>query len=326
MIVLTAADVERLLPMGLAVESCKQALAMHAAGETTVPLRTNIPVPAQQGASALFMPASVPGLNTIGIKIVSHFPGNAARGLPVVPGQVLVFDGETGMLQAIMDGTSLTRIRTGAVQGAATDLLARADAQVGALIGCGGQAGGQLAAMLEVRDLREVRVSATSFAKAQAFAAEQAPLFNGCEIVPCRDAAEAVRGADVVTAVTSAKDAVFDGDAIAAGCHVNGIGSFTPEMAEIPDSLVARADRIFVDTQDCLAESGDIIGPIERGIIRAEDCLNLGDLVNGSVTGRADAQQITLFNSVGSAVLDVVCADAVLRAAREQGIGTQVAI
>lgn len=327
MIILAADDVTRLLPMREAVEQCKRALGLHAAGGATVPLRTNIDIP-ETGGQALFMPASVPAVGSVGIKIVSVFPGNVERGLPAVPAQVILLDSATGMVEAMLEGTTLTRIRTGAVQGAATDLLARPDARVGALIGTGGQGAGQLAAMLAVRDLEEVRVVDLDLERARAFADEQSRVHEatGCRIVAVPDADAAVDGADVVTAVTVSRRAVLDAARIAPGCHVNGIGSYTPEMAELPAELLARADRIFVDTQDCLAEAGDVIGPIRDGLIRAEDCVDLGRLVNGEVTGRGAAEEITVFDSVGSAVLDVVCAAGVLEAARREGAGTVVEV
>lgn len=232
------------------------------------------------------------------------------------------------MVEALIEGTTLTRIRTGAVQGAATDLLARKDARIGALIGTGGQAASQLEAMVTVRDLEEVRVVDIDLARAQAFAAEQTARFadRGVRVVAVDGADAAVDGADIVTAVTVARDAVLDADRIGPGCHVNGVGSYTPQMAELPAALFAKADRIFVDTQDCVAEAGDVINSITAGIIRAEDCVDLGRLVNGEVPGRGSDEEITVFDTTGSAVLDIMAGAAVLAAARREGIGTQIEI
>ncbi|WP_058234378.1 hypothetical protein [Devriesea agamarum] len=325
MLLIDSQSVETLLPMRSAIDCCLHALKLHSEGKARVPLRTNIDIPEVPG-QALFMPASVPDIEGLGIKIVGVFPDNSQRDLPVVPAQVIMMNGRTGLMEALIDGTALTKVRTGAVQGAATELLARKDARIGALIGTGGQAASQLEAMLTVRELTEVRVCDLNVERARAFADAQQKRFkdSGCCIKAARTADEAIDGADVITAVTISRDAVFDGDRVAPGCHVNGIGSYTPEMAELPERLMARAERIAVDTQDALAEAGDLIGPIERGTIRAEDCIDLGLIARGVQPGRSHSEHITVFDSVGSAVLDIVCASQVVKAAREQGLGVSV--
>ncbi|MBV7363024.1 hypothetical protein KRX54_01040 [Actinomycetaceae bacterium TAE3-ERU4] len=327
MILLSASDVERTLPMDAAVEACKQALAFHAQGKATVPLRVNVGVTEHSG-QALFMPASVPGADSLGIKIVSVYPSNVEKNLPVVPAQVIMMDPTTGIVTAIMEGTSLTRIRTGAVQGAATDVLARKDAKVGALIGTGGQASGQLEAMLTVRDLEVVKVMDVDFARAQAFAAAESERLSRfrTRIEAVETSAEAVRDADIITAVTIAKEAVFDADLVKRGAHVNGIGSYTPDMAEVPAKLVCNADLVAIDTEDALAESGDLINPINAGDFTVEQCVPLGNIINGVNPGRSSEDDITFFECVGSAVLDVVCGQSVLEKAQAEGLGQEVNI
>lgn len=325
MILLNAKDIRELLSMTEAVAAAKQALTLHSKGRCEVPLRTNIEVAAQGGAS-LFMPAYVPDLETIGVKIVSVFPGNASKGLPTVPAKVVLMDASTGDVIAIMDGTFLTQLRTGAVQGAATDTLARKDSHVGALIGTGGQAARQLEAMLCVRPLEEVRVFDIDANRAHAFvdAMSQELVAYGARIVASPSAHAAVSEADVVTAVTTSLAPVFDDASIRPGTHVNGVGAYTPAMQELPAGLIARADRVVVDTGAALEEAGDLIEPVKAGLIAAGSMIELGQVIGGSASGRTGENQITVFNSVGSAVLDVVTARAIYDAAIEQGRGQQI--
>ncbi|OKL46238.1 hypothetical protein [Boudabousia marimammalium] len=327
MIILSAAEIEKTLTMESAIVACKDALGYHAKGEATVPLRVNVPVEAHQG-QALFMPASVPAADSLGIKIVSVYPNNVAQGLPAVPAQVIMMNPRTGLVTAMLEGTSLTRIRTGAVQGAATDVLARPDANIGALIGTGGQASGQLEAMLTVRDLELVKVMDVDFARAQAFASAESTRLSrfGTRIQAVETSAEAVQDADIITAVTISKTAVFDAELIKPGAHVNGMGSYTPEMSEIPQALVRSAGLVAIDTADALAESGDLINPINAGQLSAEDCVPLGEIINGVRPGRQSEEEITFFECVGSAVLDVVCGQRVLEQAEAQGMGQNIQI
>ena len=325
MILLTADDIRSLLTMREAVEAAKEALTLHAEGTCDVPLRTNLDVPGHGGQS-LFMPAHVPQIDAVGIKIVSVFPGNTARGLPAVPAKVVLLDAQTGEVSAIMDGTYLTALRTGAVQGAATDTLARPDARTGALIGAGGQARGQLEAMLATRELTVVRVHDRDSARAQAFVTDNRELAGayGAELVVTATAEAAVDGADVVTAVTTSPVPVLDPAALTPGVHVNGVGSYTPAMQELPASLVVSADVLAIDTTAALAEAGDLIEPITAGVLDAQRAVPLGEMLAGRAPGRASAGQTTVFKSVGSAVLDVVTAHRVVQAAVAQGVGHRV--
>jgi ornithine cyclodeaminase len=249
-------------------------------------------------------------------------------GKPAVPATMVYMDCKTGEVSAVMDGTYLTQVRTGAASGAATDLLARKDASVGAIFGAGGQSWAQIEAMLTVRELSEVRIFDVSFERAQEAAEQQAKKWQdrGVRFVAARTAEEAVDGSDVITTVTTAKKPVFPADAVKKGAHVNGVGSFTPVMQEIPSEIYARAGKVFVDSKDAvLAESGDLIIPINQGLFDESVIFGeLGQLVVGRIEGRTSNDEITVFKTVGIGVQDVVTAGEIYNRAVASGAGTEI--
>jgi len=318
--ILSEADVRAAIDMRQAIEAMREAFGQLAAGQATVPLRT--PVETEKGLT-LFMPAYLRGTGDLGAKIVSVYPDNPALGLPTITAVVIVLDGQTGQPLALMDGTYLTALRTGAASGLATELLARRDAQVVAVFGAGVQARTQLEAVRAVRPIREVRIVSRTRASAERFAAE----LEGVTVRAMDDRRAAVQGADVIIAATTSATPVFDGGDVAPGTHVNGIGSYTPEMQEVDATLVQRA-KVVVDSREAaLAEAGDLIIPLRQGLI-AEDHIHaeLGEIVNGTKPGRVADAEITFFKSVGIAVQDVVTARWVLQAAEAKGLGTVVAL
>lgn len=327
MLVLTKEDIKACFSMSDAIEASKVSVKAYSAGQAKVPLRVNLPVNQFNGQS-LYMPAAVEGdINAVGVKVVSVYPDNIDRGLPSVPASMVVVDAETGVVSAIMDGTFLTQLRTGAVQGAATDLLARKDAKIAAIIGTGGQAIQQSLAMLTVRSIEELRVYDINLERAQAFAKELddefGKLFN-TKFIAVSSPKEAVSGADIITSVTTSKRPTFDAQDIKPGTHVNGVGAYTSEMIELPAEIFAKAETIVFDTVDGVVnEAGDVMNALNTKAIQETDITGeLGQLVLGSITGRQSKQGITLFKTVGSAVLDVVTAQLIVKKALEKGIGT----
>ncbi|MDR0649371.1 MAG: ornithine cyclodeaminase family protein [Synergistaceae bacterium] len=326
MLLISGADVRRLLPMKEAIEADKRAFLLHAAGETEVPVRPNFTIDGK--GSVLFMPAYVKGdINRVGIKVVSVFPGNLGTGIPAVPAQVLLVDSETGEVCALINGVEITRIRTGAISGAAVDILANEDSSVAALFGTGGQAAAQLEAMLCVRPIREVRIFDVSPDRIEPFIKGNAPLAEryGARLLPAKSSDEAISGADVITTVTTAKHPVFDGTKVKEGAHVNGVGSFTPDKREIGDELLNRA-RVFVDNREAvLEEAGDFLIPAQTGKYDLQNIAGeIGDVLSGKLRGRTSREDITVLKTVGYAVLDVVAACYVYENALKQGVGAQM--
>lgn len=327
--VLNQQDIQKVFSMEEAVRAAGDALAMYSAGNTDIPLRANINV-AEHGGNSLYMYGYAAPAQALGVKIVSVYSGNAEKGLPVVPATMVLLNSATGQVCALLDGTYLTRVRTGAVAGAATKLLARKDSRVFALIGTGGQAESQLEAVLTVRpELEKVYVYSRNFAKADAFAGamnEKYAAKFGVNIVAAHSSEEAVREADIITAVTTANNAVFDGKLVKAGVHINAMGSYTPDMAEIDEYIVTHADKVYTDTNEgVISESGDFIQPMAKGSFAEADITGeLGQAINGTVAVREADGEMTLFESVGTAVLDIVTAQRIYERAEEMNVGSLI--
>jgi ornithine cyclodeaminase len=322
--VLSKQDVQQAVPMREAIKIIKGAFAQLSAGKAVVPLRTQLSVERHEGV-ALFMPAYLSESDDLGVKVVSVFPRNLEMGLPTIFALVVVVEASTGRPVAVMDGTYLTALRTGAASGAATDLLAREDAKVAAIFGAGAQGRTQLLAVCEVRDIERAWVYDINPQAAEMYAQEM----RGKGRIPddlrvASSPAEAAHEADVICTATTAKTPVFaDGD-LKPGVHINAIGSFTPEMQEIPGETVRRARIVVGSREGCLAETGDLIIPIRKGLIAEDDITELGEIVAGIRPGRKSAEEITLFKSVGNAVQDVSVARAVLTRAETLGLGIEV--
>lgn len=316
--VLSAADVRAAIDMPGAIDAMREAFGALAAGEANVPIR--LALETDHGVS-LFMPAHLRSPDRVAAKVVSVNPGNAHRGLPAIHAVVLVLEPETGRPLALMDGTWLTALRTGAVGGLAADLMARPDATTVALFGAGVQARTQLEAVRCVRAIDEVRVVSRSGESADRLVAE----LEGVTAVRVDDPGEAVGGADIVIAATSSATPVFDGRSIEPGTHVTGVGSYTTEMREVDTELVRRA-RVIVDQREAiLEEAGDIAGPIADGDVDASVMVaEIGDVVLGRAPGRTSDEEVTFFKSVGNAIQDVAVAARVLEAAERDGLGTTV--
>ncbi|OCG40291.1 ornithine cyclodeaminase family protein [Gilliamella sp. Bif1-4] len=321
MLILTANDIERFYTMKDAIVADKQALKIYSQGNSDVPLRINFDM---QKGQCLFMPAHIKGSDTVGIKIVSVFPDNPKLGKPSVPAQVLILDPQTGEVCAMLDGTFITQLRTGAVQGAATDLLARKNASRAVLIGTGGQAVSQLEAMLTVRSLTDVAIFDIDTQKAKQFTEEMKHRFShfSTNLYFSKNLDDDISQADIITSVTTSKVVTFNGEKVKPGTHVNGVGAYTPEMHEIPECIIEKANIRVVDTKEgVFAEAGDIIDPIKQQLVSEDDFLELGYLVIDPTQCRLNDQQITMFKTVGTAVLDVYIGYDIYLKAKEKGIG-----
>lgn len=294
--ILSEADVRRLLSMRDLVPAMERALEALSSGRVVQPLRCVIPVADHHGFFAV-MPAYA---GTLGAKLVTFFPEN--REIHTHHAVIVLFRPETGEPLVTMDGRLITEMRTGAVSAAATRALARSDASVLAILGSGVQARSHLEALRLVRNFRDVRV--WSPGRAKEFAQE-----FGVRLGASAEAT--VRGADVVVVATTAKTPVLRGEWLSPGAHVNAVGATRPDWRELDDAVLSRA-RVFVDSREAASrESGDVIA---AGRIDAE----VGEVFAGKAVGRSSADEITLFKSVGVAVEDLAAADLVYRAALGQ--------
>ena len=318
--VLTAEDIRICLPMPGAIEAMRSAFAQLSSGEAVVPDRIAV---STEGGISLFMPGYLPREGHLAAKVVSVYAENRSSGLPVIQGVVLVLDSQTGMPVALMNGAFLTALRTGAAGGLATELLAVEDASALAVFGAGPQARTQIEAVRAVRPIQEVRLVSRPAEGARVLARE----LEGVDVEVFEDPAEAVDGAQVIVTATDSREPVFPGGAIRKGVHVNAIGAFTPEMAEVDGDLVARA-KVVVDLRaTVMAEAGDLVQAIKAGVFSLESIhAELGEVVNGDRPGRESPEEITLFKSVGNAAQDVAVAGRILDAAAREGVGTLVEI
>ncbi|PZN06703.1 MAG: ornithine cyclodeaminase [Bacillota bacterium] len=320
---LSASDVARCLSMEAAIEAVRDAFVAVARDAVAMPTRTQLAAERFGGVS-LFMPSHAPGLARTALKLVSVYPGNPARGLPAITGVVVLLDAETGVPLALMDARVLTALRTGAASGVATDVLARPDARVLALIGAGAQAPYQALAVCAVRPIREIRIFNRTRQRAEELARRLAAELDRQRpaITVCATPGEAVREADVICTATSATTPVLEAAEVPAGAHVNAVGSFRPEMRELPRDLLRRAGRVFVDQREAaLEEAGEIIDALAAGTLDPAGLVEIGAVIAGERPGREGSGEVTIFKSCGLAAQDLYAAARVLAEAEAAGVG-----
>jgi len=347
MLVLDQRAVKELLDVDALIDTLAPALAELSAGRAELPARSAAIMPGRQGFTGLLdMPCYSPSGNALISKLVSVFPGNSGGPRPVRQAVILVFDPDDGSPAALLDGTYITAIRTGACSALSVRLLARADATTLAILGTGAQARAHARAVARVRPFTEIRVAGRDLGKTRAFCADiradieadieadiQAGFGSGSRTGPgvtVRAAAsyqEALDGADVVCAATFAVHPVVRREWLAQGTHVTSVG-FNPMGRELDDQTVADA-ALFVESREAALHSVppnlDLSQPLDRGVITAEHVrAELGELVAGTHPGRTSDTEITLYKSVGVAVQDAVAASLVLDAARALGVGLHI--
>ncbi len=321
---LSRSDVMKVLDMDSTISILEKAFSDFATGNADMPQRTPIRAPEHAGL-ALFMPAYLKGMGALGCKIVTVYPQNPGKyELPTVLGTLLLLDEKTGAPIAIMDAGYLTAMRTGGVAGLATKVLAREDAKIHTMFGTGGMARTHAWAVDRARDIEKlILCSIDPLEKRQAFAESLRDVVR-CEIEIADDFSAAVAAADVVTLITSAKDPIVQGDWFTPGTHINGVGSHAPAMRELDTATVVKS-KVICDLVDaCKAEAGDFMIPAEQGDWSWDQCHgSLGDVIAGTLSGRENDDEITLFKSVGLAIQDVSTAFAVLQRAAEADVGSE---
>ena len=321
MLFLNGNDVHHALPMTDAIEVMREAFMTLSSGDATVPLRAYLDMP-QHAGGALTMPVYIPALHRLSVKIVTIHKENPKRGLPMIHAVINLFDADTGELLAIMDGESITAIRTGAASGLATELLANEDATTMVLFGAGVQGKFQVDAVMAVRDIQHVFIFDTDVSRIETMVDK---IKDQYQIAAQAGTRECLNQADIICTATSSLDPVFDDKDIKPGVHINGIGSYRPDMQEINAETIKRA-HLFVDSVDaCLAEAGDIVIPLNEGLIDTDHIqAEIGDVANKQHPGRQSSKNITVFKSVGNAVQDLTAASRIYDKAVELGLGQQI--
>jgi ornithine cyclodeaminase len=327
-LVLSRAQVEELLQLDPLIEALAAAMADLSAGRAAAPDRVAAQVPGSDGFLAA-MPGYVPSASVLMTKVVSLYPGNAGGPLPTHQAVIVAFDPDTGEPAALLDGTAITAIRTGACSALSARLLARPESEVLAILGTGVQARTHARAMCRVRPVSEIRVAGRDQAKAAALAAELSGSLPA-EVRAVASYQEALAGADIACATTHPREPVIQRPWLAPGMHVTSVG-FNPGGREVDDATIRDALVCVEDRHAVLAPfpagSDDLLQPIHEGVITAEDIhAELGELISGDRPGRTSPEQITLYKSVGVAVQDAAAAALVIAAARERSAGQQITL
>lgn len=333
-LLLTRSDIEAALPMAECIASQEHAFREHGLGTAYTPHRLGLQVPGQDGLY-IAMPSCLQQLplaappeqsGAMAVKVLTFYPDNLTRlGRPAIVATVLLHDPSNGALLAIMEGSSITGLRTAAGSAVATKYLAREDASVVGVLGSGVQAESHLIAMCEVRPIRIARVYSRDVRRRTEFAKRMAARLS-LEVVPVESTLVAVEGADIVVTATTAREPIVDGDWFAEGVHINCVGSGIPDRRELDDKIVLRCAKIVVDTYaSAMEEAGDLLIPMSKGLITEESIhADLGQILTGRRPGRTDDKEITMFKSVGVALQDVAAAAWAYRRAEELGLGQVV--
>jgi len=307
MVILNKKQINKMVAMN---EAIKTAFVQLTNGEAIIPTRLSTDVP-EKNATSLVMPAYLLESPYYTVKIVSVNYSNPQKGLPLLHSSVQVFDASKGNMVATLDGESVTAIRTGAVSGLATGMLAKKDAKVGAVFGTGVQAKSQVEAILVAKNLEKILVFSRTKKSAELFCNLIHDTFSIKASIGNKDL---LKEADVICTATPSKKPLFDHGDLSLGVHINAIGSFKPHMQEIPVETVINSKVIVDKIESCTVEAGDLIIPVEKGkwsfdLVHGE----LGQVISGEVSGRDSEDEITLFKSAGNAIQDLALANIIMK-------------
>ncbi|CAM3063560.1 ornithine cyclodeaminase family protein [Filibacter tadaridae] len=322
MMIISAEEQRRLIDMKEVIEQVEIALQAFSASKTDTPIRTSLPFGKEN--AGLVMPSVAEELEAMGLKYVTVVPGNAQVEKKVIHGVVLLSDIKTGEPLALLEGSYLTQIRTGALSGAATKYLARDNATRLGIIGTGQQSGGLCEAIFAVRDIQAIYIYNRSEEKAKKFSTFVKERF-GKEVVICKHPDEVVQNCDVLVTATTSMSPVFS-EKLQPGIHVNAVGSFKPTMQELPSHAIQSATKVVVESLTAaMEETGDLQVPIQEGVFSENDIhAELGKIISGVQLGRTSAEEITVFKSVGLAVVDIIVAKYIYEKALSQNAGVLV--
>lgn len=319
---LSKEDVAKCIDMPLAINAMKIAFSELSKGNVNSPVRISMELK-NSNSGALFMPIYYPKKELVGLKSVTIHKDNPSKNLPMIQAMYNVFDSETGRPIAIMDGELLTSMRTGAASGLATDLLSPNNSKVAVIFGAGVQAEKQIEGICAVRELDEIYISSLNKDRVELLIRKLKTKINA-DIKYMPDS-ELLKEADIICTATSSFSPVFNHLNLKEKVHINGIGSYKPDMSEIPRETIL-ASKLYVDSRGaCLAEAGDIIQPINQNIITENHIYaEIGEVVSGIKDGRQTEDGITVFKSVGNAVQDIAAAALILENAELLNIGKEI--
>ncbi|HEA4021319.1 ornithine cyclodeaminase family protein (plasmid) [Staphylococcus aureus] len=306
MLFLNEQELQKLLNMKELIEEVKIAFKAFSRGQTKTPSRYVLPFNKEN--KYLVMPSISDELKIIGTKIVTFAPNNSNISKKTITGVVVLNDYKTGETLAVLDGNYLTKVRTGAISGLATKYLARENSRTLCVIGSGDQAEGLIMAVMAVRPITMIHISSRTKENAERLAQRMSEKYNVSTQV-YKDADDAIKNSDIILTATDSTKPVFQGG-IEPGAHINAVGSFKPDMQEISSKCFLEFDKIVVESLEAaIKETGDLKIPIEEGVISPNSLYGeLGDIALGKIKGRENDREITLFKSVGLAIVDIIVA------------------
>lgn len=317
---LSRQDVQTALPMAQAIEAMRESFTMLYKQQAQVPARMEMALE-DANADVLTMPVYASGYQQMGLKIATVFRNNPAQNLPLTQGLMLLLNTQNGQPQAIMDSTYLTAMRTAAGSALATDVLANKDAKILVLFGTGANTVTHLAALCEIRNIEKAYIFGRSPEKAQAFVETHK---NNCqtELVAASNPT-VLQQADIICTTTSASTPLFEAKHVKPGTHIVAMGTYKPHLREIPGELVAQSKIVVDNKAACMKEAGDILMPLEEGLISVTDILGeLGEVLVENMNIRQSAEDITFYKSVGVGTQDLTAAHYILQKAEELNLGT----
>lgn len=322
LLILSDEDVKYLFTMNEAIETVEEGFKELSRGTAHLPPRLDIDVDKHEAWIGL-MPAFLEKMDAFGTKIIGHFPHNPEKGFPPHVGLVIMNDPNTGNALAILDGNSITAIRTGAAGGVSAKYLANKDSKTVGVIGTGEQGRSHLRAVCKVRNISSAKAYDVRTKACEKYGDEMGEEL-GIELEIVEDPNEAVNGSDIVITATPSKEPVFDGKYIGKGTHIIAVGAYKSDMREIDDTTIKKSDKIVLDHWEDALKSGDIYQPISDGILTEDEIYSeLGEIVLGEKKGRTSNKEITLFETVGTAAIDVSSGKRILELAIEENIGTE---
>jgi alanine dehydrogenase len=321
-LMLSRKEIEEILPPKEVIKAVEDSYKEFGLNTAIVPPRIRVDME-RYNANMLVMPAYLTGMDALGTKLVTTHLGNSKFNLPTVIGTIILNDPKTGVPMAILDGTYITAMRTGAAGAVAAKYLSREDSSTATIIGTGVQGRSQLIALCEVRQIKKVFAFDVDGKRCEQYVGEMKKRI-GAEVVEADNLQEAVRQSDIVVTATPSSDPIIKGDWVMEGCHVTGIGSHSPDARELDENVVTKASKIVLDTWDA-KKVGDIAYPISKGLLKEEDIYSdIGTIVAGKKPGRTSPKEITVFKSVGTAVADVSTALRVYQLAQKRRVGKSV--
>ncbi|MCJ7423271.1 NAD(P)-binding domain-containing protein [Candidatus Bathyarchaeota archaeon] len=317
-------EVKQVLNMKTTIDVVENGFKEMGLGRVEMPTRIYLHFEKYNGV-LITMPAYIEALDAAGVKVVTVHPNNPSKhGLPSVIARIILNDPKQGSPIAIMDGTYITMLRTGAAGAIGIKYLSRKDSENAAIIGLGVQGRSQLLGLREVRNIKKVRVF-DALPEARNEYVKTMSKETQLEIKPADSVQEAVKGADIVITCTPSKEAFLKGDMLRAGTHVSAIGADTKDKRELDTSVLLRANKIVVDSADQAAIVGDFAIPIGEGAFTKEKMYaELCEVVAGRKKGRTNREEITVFKATGLAMEDIVTAHRVYQLAKEKGIGREI--